>query len=124
MTSKEWGNVFTAILDAKFKDLNTVKNYDIDKLTNKYLLNIHSVGADGGLKMSPVDILIILFAHDKSGRILRRVAPRHCLTGHFPVFPQSTAIALHPRDSSILEEHLISLKKLISNGADVRFANT
>lgn len=124
VTSKEWGNVFTAILDAKFKDLNTVKNYDIDKLTNKYLLNIHSVGADGGLKMSPVDILIILFAHDKSGRILRRVAPRHCLTGHFPVFPQSTAIALHPRDSSILEEHLISLKKLISNGADVRFANT
>lgn len=124
VTSKEWGNSFTAILDAKFKDLNTVKDYDIDKLTNKYLLNIHSVDASGGLKMSPVDILIVLFAHDKRGNVLRRVAPRHCLTGQFPVFPQSTAIALHPRDLSILEEHLTSLKKLISNGADVRFSNT
>lgn len=123
VTSKEWGNSFIAILDAKFKDLNTVKDYDIDSLTNKYLLNIHSVDANGGLKMSPIDILIILFAHDKCGGILRRVAPRHCLTGQFPVFPQSTAIALNPGELSILDEHLVSLRKIISNGTDARFSN-
>lgn len=117
VTSKKWGTSFTAILDAKYKDFNTIKNYDVDLLTNKYLLNIHEVSDSGGIQMSPIDILIILFAHDNSGTRLRRVAPRHCLTGQFPVFPQSTAIALHPNDTSLLNEHLEGVKKLISSGS-------
>jgi hypothetical protein len=116
ITSKEKGLSFTAILDAKFKDLNTIKEYDIDNLTNKYLMNIHSVGDNGRLKISSVDMLIILFAHTKSGNLLRRVAPRHCLTGQYPVFPQSTAIALNTSEISLLNEHLLSMKKLFTGG--------
>ncbi|MBD8155776.1 hypothetical protein IFU23_23945 [Pantoea agglomerans] len=113
ITSKDKGQSFTIILDAKFKDLNTIKQYDIDELTNKYLMNIHSVGDNGKIKISSIDMLIILFAHAKSGSILRRVAPRHCVTGPYPVFPQSTAIALNTSDVSILNSHLMSIKKLI-----------
>ncbi len=113
VTSKEKGRTFTVIMDAKFKDVNTIKDYDMDNLTNKYLMNIHSVGENGRIKMSPVDMLIILFAHTKFGSSLRRVAPRHCLTGQYPVFPQSIAIALHTGDVSLLNEHLVSIKKLL-----------
>ncbi|MFP1830429.1 hypothetical protein [Lonsdalea quercina] len=119
ISSKEKGVSFTAILDAKFKDFNTIKEYDINSLTNKYLLNIHSVDDNGRIKISSVDMLIILFAHAKSGSLLRRVAPRHCLTGEYPVFPQSTAIALYPNDTSLLNEHLISLKRVVLGMVDV-----
>ena len=114
ITSKDKGLSFTAILDAKFKDLNTIREYDIDNLTNRYLMNIHSVGNNGRVKISSVDMLIILFAHTKSGTLLRRVAPRHCLTGQHPVFPQSTAIALNTADVSLLNEHLSSIKKVVT----------
>ncbi|MGP0983937.1 hypothetical protein ACJ8OC_24275, partial [Serratia sp. CY65473] len=114
ITSKEKGLAFTVILDAKFKDLNTIKEYDMDALTNKYLMNIHSVDDNGKVKISSVDMFIILFAHAKSGSLLRRVAPRHCITGQYPVFPQSTAIALHTTDVSLLNTHLSSIKKVVS----------
>lgn len=114
VTSKDKGFTFTAILDAKFKDLSTIKEYDMDALTNKYLMNIHSVGDNGKLKISSIDMLIILFAHTKSGTLLRRVAPRHCLTGQHPVFPQSTAIALNTVDVTLLNEHLLGIKKVVT----------
>lgn len=114
VTSKETGLSFTVILDAKFKDSNTVKEFDMDILTNKYLMNIHSVDENGKIKMSSVDMLIILFAHTKSGTLLRRVAPRHCLTGQYPVFPQSTAIALHTNDVSLLNEHLSAIRRIVT----------
>lgn len=114
ITSKDKGQSFTVILDAKFKDLNTIKEYDMDALTNKYLMNIHSVGDNGKVKISSVDMLIILFAHAKSGSLLRRVASRHCVTGQYPVFPQSTAIALHTTDVSLLNTHLSSIKKVVT----------
>lgn len=119
ITSKNKGVTFTVILDAKFKDFNTLKEYDMDALTNKYLLNIHSVGDNGRVKISSVDMLIVLFAHTKSGSTLRRVSPRHCLTGQYPVFPQSTAIALNTNDTSLLHEHLVSMKKIVSGVIDV-----
>ncbi|WP_337038543.1 MULTISPECIES: hypothetical protein [Pseudescherichia] len=122
ITSKKWGNTFTVILDAKFKDINTIKYYDFESLTNKYLLNIHSISNDGDIKISPIDMLIILFAHSKHGNTLRSVAPRHCVTGQFPVFPQSTAIALHPNEPSLLSEHLNSMRNLISKGLGIRFS--
>lgn len=114
VTSKEKGLSFTVILDAKFKDVNTIKEYDMDILTNKYLMNIHSIDNNRKVTMSSVDMLIILFAHARMGSILRRVAPRHCLTGQYPVFPQSTAIALHTSDVSLLNEHLSSIKKVVT----------
>ncbi|MGG6177795.1 hypothetical protein ACQV2C_03915 [Pantoea allii] len=114
LSSKKWGKTFTAILDSKYKGINGVKDYDIEPLTNKYLLNIHAVSDEGRLKMSPVDILIILFAHNKKGNLIRRVAPRHCLTGQFPVFPQATAFALNPSETSLLDEHLACMKSVLS----------
>ncbi|MNG69115.1 hypothetical protein D3C81_692990 [compost metagenome] len=119
VTSKDKGSSFTVILDSKFKDFNSIKEYDIDSLTNKYLMNIHSVGDDGRVKISSIDMLIILFAHTKSGSLLRRVAPRHCLTGQYPVFPQSTAIALHTGDVSLLHEHLLSIREIVSGGESI-----
>lgn len=119
VTSKNKGSSFTVILDAKFKDFNTIKEYDMDSLTNKYLMNIHSVGDDGRIKISSIDMLIILFAHAKSGSLLRRVAPRHCLTGQYPVFPQSTAIALHTGDTTLLHEHLLSIREIVSGKESV-----
>ncbi|MOA11945.1 hypothetical protein D3C78_1319070 [compost metagenome] len=82
-------------------------------------MNIHSVGDDGRVKISSIDMLIILFAHTKSGSLLRRVAPRHCLTGQYPVFPQSTAIALHTGDVSLLHEHLLSIREIVSGGESI-----
>ncbi|MCW2106353.1 UNVERIFIED_ORG: hypothetical protein M2402_003531 [Rahnella aquatilis] len=113
--SKKWGRPFTLILDSKFKDLNSIKEYDINSLTNKYLLNIHCVGNDGRLLMSPVDMLIILFAHEKNGNLLRTVSPRHCITGKYPVLPQSTALVFHTRETELLKNHLIGLKNTMNS---------
>ncbi|MEW4516207.1 hypothetical protein [Proteus vulgaris] len=123
VTSKEKGLSFTVILDAKFKDFNTIKEYDMDILTNKYLMNIHSVDDNGGVKMSSIDMLIILFAHNKSGSLLRRVAPRHCLTGQYPVFPQSTAIALQTNEVSLLNEHLFGIKKMVTGMIGIKITD-
>ncbi|WP_409075723.1 hypothetical protein ACF2G4_06590 [Pantoea sp. C3] len=107
--SKKWGRPLNLILDAKYKDLETIKDYDILPLTSKYLLNIHSIDNKGFLKISPIDMLIILFAHQKKGRVLRTVSQRHCITGDNPVLPQSTGIFFFPEDTYLLEEHLQSL---------------
>ena len=90
--SKNWRKPVTIILDSKYKDSTTVRKYDIVQLTQKYLLNIHQVNNAGTLGISPIKLLLILFAHGKNGNQVRTVATRHTLTGNLPVLPQSAAI--------------------------------
>ena len=104
--SKRWRKPVTIILDSKYKDSSTVKKYDMAPLTQKYLLNIHQVNDDRGLGVSPIQLLLILFAHNRTGSIVRTVASRHCLNGALPVLPQSSAILLKPSDTVRLDEHL------------------
>lgn len=104
--SSRWKKPVIIVLDAKYKDSATIKKYDLAALTQKYLLNIHQLNSQGGLGVSPIQLLLVLFAHGRTGNAVRTVAARHCLTGALPVLPQSTAILLKPDDSARLDDHL------------------
>lgn len=112
--SKNWVKPATIILDSKYKDASKVKQYDIEALTRKYLLNIHQVNSHGKLGISPINLLLILFPHDKSGKIVRTVAPQHCLNGLYPVLPQTSAILVKPTESNLLNDHFMALIRVIN----------
>ncbi|HDL8468040.1 TPA: hypothetical protein PXR61_004194, partial [Yersinia enterocolitica] len=113
INSKTWPEPLVIVFDAKFKDLSTIREHDINSLTTKYLLNIHQLGKGMSIEISPINMLIVLFAHDKSGKILRTVSHKHCITGQYPVLPQATAIHLKPGSNNLLNEHLTSLRNFM-----------
>ncbi|WP_421221379.1 hypothetical protein [Aeromonas sp. 602293] len=113
INSKRWRKAITLVLDAKYKDAATIKRYDIDELTKQYLLNIHQVNENGRLGVSPIQLLLLLFAHDRSGTIVRTVAPRHCLTGTLPVLPQACAVLLKPSNMLLLDQQFRALVEIM-----------
>jgi hypothetical protein len=94
------------ILDAKYKEAKTIRNYDLSDLTKKYLLNIHQVSKQPFLKLRQVELLLILFAHEKSGRSALTVSNRHSVIGDIPVFPQAAGILFKPGIQDVLGEYL------------------
>ncbi|AWK82840.1 nuclease domain-containing protein [Photobacterium damselae] len=106
--SQQWSKPATIILDAKYKDASTIRQHDIDALTKKYLLNIHQVNTNGRLGVSPVNLLLLLFPHSRSGKVVRTVSRQHCLDGEYPLLPQSSAILVKPTEAALLDEHLSS----------------
>lgn len=112
--SKKWSKPATVILDSKYKDASTIKQFDIDTLTRKYLLNIHQVNSHGRLGVSPINLLLLLFPHSRSGKTVRTVARQHCLGGEYPLLPQSSAILVKPSESKLLDEHLLSFIEVMN----------
>lgn len=106
--SQQWSKPATIILDSKYKDASTIRQHDIDALTKKYLLNIHQVNTNGRLGVSPVNLLLLLFPHSRSGKVVRTVSRQHCLDGEYPLLPQSSAILVKPTEADLLDEHLSS----------------
>lgn len=104
--SKHWRKSLTIILDSKYKDAGNVKDYDIPKLTMRYLLNIHTLSS--GNSIIPVDLLIILFAHKKSGQLVKTVSSKHFVTGSHPALPQSFGTLYTPSNNG-LDDKLRSL---------------
>ncbi len=117
--SKYWKKPVTIILDSKYKEASTIKRFDIDQLTRKYLLNIHEVNDQGKLGLSPVDLLILMFPHEKSGKIVRTVSSQHCLKGKNPVLPQATAILVKPTEHGLLKEHLLSILEVMNSESSI-----
>ncbi|MEZ8881092.1 hypothetical protein AB6E09_18960 [Vibrio lentus] len=117
--SKKWGKPATIILDSKYKDASTVKQYDIDALTRKYLLNIHQVNSNGRLGVSPVNLLLLLFPHSRNGKSVRTVARQHCLDGEYPLLPQSSAILVKPTEAKLLDDHLSSFIEVMDEEAKI-----
>lgn len=108
-------NVTTVIMDAKYKDKNNVEKYDIDKLTNKYLLNIHQVKANSALGASPIQLMIALFAHPKSGNFTSNVSNIHSLDGAYPIYPQTVGVHFMIGRTDLLEKQLSSLIKILES---------
>ncbi|AYO11931.1 hypothetical protein D0784_21690 [Vibrio campbellii] len=117
--SQQWVKPATIILDSKYKDASTIKKYDIDALTRKYLMNIHQVNVNGRLGVSPVNLLLLLFPHSRSGKTVRTVARQHCLDGEYPLLPQSSAILFKPTEIELLDEHLTSFIEVMNEEARV-----
>lgn len=115
--SQQWAKPATIILDSKYKDASTIKRYDIDALTRKYLMNIHQVNVNGRLGISPVNLLLLLFPHSRTGKKVRTVARQHCLDGEYPLLPQSSAILLKPTEIELLEQHLTSFIEVMNEEA-------
>lgn len=113
ITSIRWRRPLTIVLDSKYKDASTVKKFDISPLTHQYLLNIHQVNEKGNLGISPIQLLLVLFAHDRTGSYVRTVAQRHCLTGSIPVLPQTAGILLKPNNTLYLEQSLRALIEIM-----------
>ncbi len=107
--SSRWRKPLTIVLDAKFKSASVVKNYDINPLTLKYLLNIHQVNATGGFGISPIQALLLLFAREGDGLLVRTVAKRHAITGALPVLPQAAGVIFKPSKKDWFDEHLKAL---------------
>jgi len=110
--SKAWRKSLTIILDAKFKDANSVKQYDIPNLTMRYLMNIHSLSSN--YTIVPIDLLIILFAHKKTGSLVKTVSSKHCLNGSHPVLPQVMGTLFIPSENT-LDDKLQSLVQHYNN---------
>ncbi|EGQ8542631.1 hypothetical protein GOZ70_05440 [Vibrio parahaemolyticus] len=117
--SQQWAKPATIILDSKYKDASTIKQYDIDALTRKYLLNIHQVNSNGRLGVSPVNLLLLLFPHARSGKAVRTVARQHCLDGEYPLLPQSSAILVKPTEAELLDDHLSSFIEVMNEEAKI-----
>jgi hypothetical protein len=109
INSSEWRKPLTIILDAKFKSARNVKQYEIDPLTLKYLLNIHQVNENGSLGVSPIQALLILFARDHSGQLVRTVSERHSIIGRLPALPQAAGLILKPNNRDWLDSHIKAL---------------
>jgi hypothetical protein len=106
INSNKWKKPVTIVLDSKYKNSDTIKKFDMVDLTQKYLLNIHQIGEGMTLGVSPIQLLLIIFAHNSRGNYIRTVAAKHTLTGDFPVLPQAAGILLKPTETSRLDEHL------------------
>lgn len=117
--SQEWAKPATIILDSKYKDASTIKQYDINTLTQKYLLNIHQVNSNGRLGVSAVNLLLLLFPHSRNGNVVRTVARQHCLDGEYPLLPQSSAILVKPTEAELLDDHLSSFIKVMNEEAKI-----
>ena len=93
---------YICILDAKYKNKNTVKMYDIDNLVKKYLLNIHQIG-ESNISSTPIKMVYALFAHENKGKEIRYYAQEHQLTGNYPVLPAIGGILLTPSNTELLD---------------------
>lgn len=101
------------IMDAKYKDRNTIRDYDLKDLTNKYLLNIHQLKTNSYLGVSPIKLVLALFAHDRTGTFVSNVSNSHALTGEYPLLPQSAAIHYLPGNVDLLTQQLTSLITIV-----------
>ncbi|BAW80630.1 hypothetical conserved protein [Candidatus Nitrosoglobus terrae] len=105
ISSPWWSASLILILDAKYKDQQSVEEYDFDSLTLKYLLNIHQLDENKKLSRSLTKVLFILFAHQDKGRLLNSVAKEYRLTGETPVLPQTIGLHFNPTDNKTLLEY-------------------
>lgn len=119
INSQQWTKPATIILDSKYKDASGVKQYDIDSLTRKYLLNIHQVNSNGRLGISPVNLLLLIFPHSRNGKVVRTVARQHCLDGKYPLLPQSSAILVKPTETELLDDHLRAFIKVMDEESKI-----
>ncbi|EOW9550809.1 hypothetical protein K6U51_16665 [Vibrio fluvialis] len=101
------------IMDAKYKDRKTISDYDLKDLTNKYLLNIHQLKTESYLGVSPIKLVLALFAHDRTGTFVSNVSNTHALTGEYPLLPQSAAIHYLPDKVDLLTQQLTSLIAIV-----------
>lgn len=104
--SKKWKKSLTLILDSKYKDARNVRDYDIPKLVPRYLFNIHSLSNDNSV--TPIDLLIVLFPHDKAGTLVKTVSSKHFITGSHPALPQALGTIYTPLNNG-LDDKLKSL---------------
>ena len=77
INSNKWLKPVTIVLDSKYKNSDTIKKFDMTDLTQKYLLNIHQIGEGMSLGVSPIKLLLIIFAHNSRGNYIRTVAAKH-----------------------------------------------
>ncbi len=104
--SKKWKKSLTLIIDSKYKDARNVREYDMPKLIPRYLFNIHSLSNDNSV--TPVDLLIVLFPHDKAGTLVKTVSSKHFITGSHPALPQAFGTIYAPSNNG-LDDKLKSL---------------
>ncbi|EKO3829627.1 hypothetical protein NTH52_000531 [Vibrio harveyi] len=107
------------IMDAKYKDRNTIRDYDLKDLTNKYLLNIHQLKTNSYLGVSPIKLVLALFAHDRTGTFMSNVSNTHALTGEYPLLPQSAAIHYLPDNVDLLTQQLTNLIAIVERDSQL-----
>lgn len=99
---KQKGESFYCILDAKYKNKNTVKKYDMDNLVKKYLLSIHQLG-ESNIQNNSIKMVYALFAHKDKGKEIWYYAREHQLSGKYPIFPAIGGILLTPNNRDFLD---------------------
>ncbi|MGY0216701.1 hypothetical protein ACWJJH_04850 [Endozoicomonadaceae bacterium StTr2] len=107
-----WSTPLVAILDAKYSNAGSIKRHSLNSLTQKYLLGIQQLSSDECPAMTPVKMLLLLFAHGQEGNIVSLVSARHQLTGELPVLPQSAGLLFLPERDQIVRQWLQKLQDL------------
>lgn len=101
------------MMDAKYKDKNAIKNHDLDTLTKKYLMNIHQLKTKTSLGLSPIHLVLALFAHEKSGNYASNIADIHSLVGSHPILPQAAGIHFLPEQTDLFAQQITGLISLV-----------
>ena len=93
-----WKEPLVIILDAKYSNRNTVMKYSLSDTTDKYLHNLFQFKEDNTVGISPIKLVMILYAHgaDTPASFLNKM---HYVNGDLPVYPQSVGLKYIPNES-------------------------
>ena len=99
-----WQEPLVVILDAKYTHAKRIREHSLTYLTQRYLMGIHQLKDNGYLGISPVKLLIVLFAHAHQGDQVSHLARKHWVTGELPVLPQATGLLFAPGKEQAVRE--------------------
>lgn len=110
-----WDSDLVVIMDAKYQSHENVMKYSLVETEHKYLREIYSVKENMSVGVSPIKLLILLYAHG-SGNIASKLHRQHRLGEELSILPQALGMKIAPDMDSrellskylniILESHL------------------
>ena len=108
--SVSWKEPLVIISDAKYQNRDNALKYSLPATEQKYLRDIFEVKSGGMIGISPIKLMLVLFAHGND-KVISRLNGIHQIGGSLPVYPQAMGLKLVPEDSTIknLAKTLISI---------------
>lgn len=101
------------IMDAKYKDQRKVRDYDLEQLSQKYLLNIHQLKNRGFVGTSTIKLVLALFAHENSGMHVSNVSKKHQIGDKFPVLPQTAGVLFLPHATHLVAKQIAGVIEIV-----------
>jgi hypothetical protein len=103
-----WSNPLVIVLDSKYQNLDNVLKYSLPETEQKYLRDIFEYKQAGTIGLSPIKLLLLMFAHGRDSTA-SRLHRRHRVGEQLVIYPQVIGVKTIPSEEPL--KHLGKILK-------------